>query len=592
MTRATFLSSRAATFVTLLVKHLCHANGIVGRQADGSASASSFLRRGYHASIVVGDYVYIDSGEFSTYDDGQVDFEYSNTLLSIDLSENWTNSTVTVHSTSKPSSVPSLVHAGLWYDEATDLIYTGFAGRTSTFNASELDPWPMGIWTFKPDGLGSGTWGTALNANAPVFDSITRPYTAAIAHGNRVGYALGGSVTWQTAPDAVSDTSAIVNIDGMLRFDMETQELTNVTVEGPRFHNGHVQYAEMVFVPNFGREGVFLVLGGVSTNPKTDVLDWSTVTVFDPSEGKWYDQKTTGNTPQGRKEFCATGLASDKSTYEIFAYAGWGGDLGTKSVQFDQIYILTLPAFHWINVDYPPTGTRHALTCHAVGGSQILTIGGVDSASTDSSATIYAGPFRDRDKYTQGLAVFDLSTLEWKNEYTANASKYTQSELVRTYYAENRNPSFNSTQLKAVFDATNFTDSASISTTSGSASPESPANSENESEKSLGTAAIAGIAIGAVAGILILGGGLTFLWCTKRRSRQRRMHDQQSNLCVANTSAQEMPGEAVAELPPGQNTLIWELQGGMRNMCHEKDGNTVVAELSGDEANQRGSRKS
>lgn len=119
-----------------------------------------------------------------------------------------------------------------------------------------------------------------------------------------------------------------------------------------------------------------------------------------------------------------------------FVYAGCGGDLGTKSVQFDQIYILTLPAFHWIKVDYSPTGTRHALTCHAVGGSQILTIGGLNSASTDSSARIYEGPFKDKDKYTQGLAVFDLSTLEWKNEYTTNANQYTQSDLVRTYYAQ------------------------------------------------------------------------------------------------------------------------------------------------------------
>lgn len=317
-------------------------------------------------AIVVGNFVYIDGGEYSTYNDGEVDFEYSNTLLSIDLSKNWTNSTLAIHSTTKPTSVPSLVYPGLWYDEDTNLLYTGFAGRTSVFNTSELDPWPMGIWTFEPDGLGSGTWGTALDSSASVFDTITRPYTAAIAHGNRVGYALGGSVTWQTAPDAVKDTSAIVNIDGMLRFDMATQELTNVTVEGPRFHNGHVQYAEMIYVPNFGPKGIFVVLGGVTKNPETDLLDWTTVTVFDPSE-KWYDQDTTGNTPQGRKEFCAAGLASDNSTYEIFVYAGWGGDLGTKSVQFDQIYILTLPAFHWIKVDYSPTGTRHALTCHAVG---------------------------------------------------------------------------------------------------------------------------------------------------------------------------------------------------------------------------------
>lgn len=184
-------------------------------------------------AVGVSNLVYIDGGEYSTYNDGEVDFEYcrypvvkravsliqltasplqANTLLSIDLSKNWTNSTLAMHSTTKPTSVPSLVYPGLCYDEDTNLLYTGFAGRTSVFNTSELDPWQMGIWIFEPDGLGSGTWGTALDSSASVFDIITRPYTAAIAHGNRVGYALGGSVTWQTAPDAVKDTSATVSI--------------------------------------------------------------------------------------------------------------------------------------------------------------------------------------------------------------------------------------------------------------------------------------------------------------------------------------------------------------------------------------------
>ena len=119
-----------------------------------------------------------------------------------------------------------------------------------------------------------------------------------------------------------------------------------------------------------------------------------------------------------------------------FVYAGWGGDLGTASIPYDQIYILTLPAFHWIKVDYTPTHTRHALTCHPVGGGQILTIGGVNSASEDNSGTIYQSTFDDKDEYTQGLAIFDLSTLEWKDEYNANASPYTQSSLVRTFYSQ------------------------------------------------------------------------------------------------------------------------------------------------------------
>ena len=67
-------------------------------------------------------------------------------------------------------------------------------------------------------------------------------------------------------------------------------------------------------------DGVFMVLGGVKTSPQTDAFDWGTVSVFDPKEGKWYDQETTGNTPLARKEFCTTGLASDNKTYEMCVF--------------------------------------------------------------------------------------------------------------------------------------------------------------------------------------------------------------------------------------------------------------------------------
>lgn len=87
----------------------------------------------------------------------------------------------------------------------------------------------------------------------------------------------------------------------MLRFDMATQELTNVTVEGPRFHNGHVQYAKMIYVLNFWPKGIFAVLGGVTKNPETDLLDWTTVTVFDPSEEKWYDRTQPGTRHRGER---------------------------------------------------------------------------------------------------------------------------------------------------------------------------------------------------------------------------------------------------------------------------------------------------
>ena len=59
-------------------------------------------------------------------------------------------------------------------------------------------------------------------------------------------------------------------------------------------------------------------------------------------------------------------------------HGGWTGTFGAPSIPFDTIHILTLPAFHWIQVSYTTTSPRTGLTCNAVGASQILTIGGSD----------------------------------------------------------------------------------------------------------------------------------------------------------------------------------------------------------------------
>lgn len=116
-------------------------------------------------------------------------------------------------------------------------------------------------------------------------------------------------------------------------------------------------------------------------------------------------------------------------------YAGWNGRLGAASISFDEIYILSLPAFYWIKVDYPPQNPRHGLTCNAVGGSQILTIGGLATNSNPANDSVsYRTPYNTRDPFTQGLAIFDMTMLEFATQYTANASPYVQSNAVRDYY--------------------------------------------------------------------------------------------------------------------------------------------------------------
>jgi hypothetical protein len=121
-----------------------------------------------------------------------------------------------------------------------------------------------------------------------------------------------------------------------------------------------------------------------------------------------------------------------------FIYAGWGSNLGSAAVPFDEIYILTLPAFEWIKVNYAPANPRHGHSCHTVGNRQMLVIGGVDSlasSTTTAAPTLDKATFATADQFTQGLAIFDMSELTWSSSYNATAAIYEQPDSVKSFYA-------------------------------------------------------------------------------------------------------------------------------------------------------------
>ena len=108
-------------------------------------------------------------------------------------------------------------------------------------------------------------------------------------------------------------------------------------------------------------------------------------------------------------------------------------------MQYDTINILTLPAFHWISVPYNPEYPRHGHSCNAVGGSQILTIGGVDSnprVATGVIPDVIKSTFEKPDPFAQGLAIFDMTTMAFSDQYTARAPAYEQSEVVKQFYSQ------------------------------------------------------------------------------------------------------------------------------------------------------------
>lgn len=108
-------------------------------------------------------------------------------MIAISLDKDWTNSTVNLQSISKPSGAPDLSAGGIWVDHKKNVLYTGFAGRSSSFGNQQSQP--TGLWQYSP---ASDEW-TNLNSTADSFaGGYSRIRDALVTSGNGKGYALGG----------------------------------------------------------------------------------------------------------------------------------------------------------------------------------------------------------------------------------------------------------------------------------------------------------------------------------------------------------------------------------------------------------------
>lgn len=527
-----------------------HASGdIEVRQQEGTtATASNFLRRAYHGSVVVGNHVYIDGGAFSYSSSGSPVYEYSTTTLSIDLSKSWTNASVTINSNSKPSGVPNLDDGSLWYDAKNNVLLAGFSGASPRFNTPSSN-YALGLWQFALDGQGGGTWSAVSAATTELQDNFTRPYQGLSTWGGEAAFTIGGYVSSLTSP-ATANVSSFKPVSGIVSYNMTTGTFTNSSAAGYNF-NGTAERGVLHYVPSFGPEGIYVLLGGDASNlngytPGQSLRSFSQLTIYDPASGKFYNQTATGNIPESRIEFCATGINSTNQTYEIFMYAGWGSNLGSAALPFDEIYILTLPAFEWIKVQYSPAHPRHGHSCHTVGNRQMLVIGGVDSlADTLSSTaiTLDEATFATADQFTQGLAIFDMSALTWSSGYDANAAAYEQSTPVQTYYSSNsRDPAtWSSPGLQALFQTTHFTTASTTSST-----PSNPTTTPTSTPlKSSNTGAVAGGIVGGVAGLTILAGLGWFLY--RRRSRKQNPAELNGKSTSPGTAASTIGGYPVTD---------------------------------------------
>ncbi|KAB2574686.1 hypothetical protein DBV05_g6600 [Lasiodiplodia theobromae] len=538
------------------------------RQSD-VPSSSNFIRRALHGSTVVGNRLYIDGGEIAQYVDGNTDTQMSrvnNQTLSIDLSTSWSNSSVQISALDK-NGAPVFNFPGLWSD-GNSAFYL-FAGEVSPVAGDNATTPDVAVWKFSSTPSGDGSWEQLSTSDPQVFNQLTRPANALVAadSGGGKGFVLGGYESGRTDPDS---HDADTPVPGLVSFDWESGAWSNESAT-PFTTYGTAVSGQMHFVPTFGEGGLLMMFGGESTTPttwdeKSGQLQFNNVTMYEPETGSWYSQTTTGEAPGVRELFCVVGAAGKNGTYEIFVSGGWDA---FQETCYEDMYILSLPGFHWFKAPNVSGGPRAFHTCNVIGNRQMVIIGGVNYKLG------IPGDWKDPDPWSQGIGIFDMTKLSWSSGYDADAAAYESPDRVKSWYSQGNgdNVGWTNNKVRTLFASTNGNSGSNNggSNTSGSG--------RRRSKSSSNTGAIVGGVVGGVAGLALIAGAV-WLFMRKRKGNaagagtggEKDSAGAGGGYAYQQAPPYEVPAETAGqgraespkrtpELPAGGNNEVHELAG-------------------------------
>lgn len=95
--------------------------------------------------------------------------------------------------------------------------------------------------------------------------------------------------------------------------------------------------------------------------------------------------------------------------------------------------MLTIPGFVWFKAPYVSTSPRYEHTCELVRGRQLIIIGGLDNR--EGVGLDISGAWLSPDQLSQGIGVFDVTSMEWKSSYDADLTTYQTPDVVKEWYS-------------------------------------------------------------------------------------------------------------------------------------------------------------
>ena len=407
-------------------------------RADSSADTCT---RWSHQSAVVNGTLYIYGGQAKQTSKQSTD-TWNNNFLYLPLNDSFTIASPTLKGMPQPSGPPPVANGYLWNSYDSLFLYGGeFSDKPAT------SPVPYAMWEYD---IKAGSWkkhdspktsdGTNSDpGNQPVMQAAEGAGISVPELGR--GWYFGGHLDGFTVA-GWSQSVARVYLRSMIEFtfpgysNKDIKSLSggqpagsdgawrNITQGGLQESKGFTERADgvLVYVPGYGPEGIILGLAGGTDSTFTEM---NIIDVFDVATSSWYKQSTAGPAPKIRVNPCAVAAsAADGSSTNIYMFGGQNLVPYADQIQYDDMYILTVPSFTWIKVDTSNQSVPYARAGHSchLWNSQMIVVGG------------YVG--KDIGCDSPGIYVFDASQLKWVNSFTALSGGNVQNQQL----AQQANP--------------------------------------------------------------------------------------------------------------------------------------------------------
>lgn len=141
--------------------------------------------------------------------------------------------------------------------------------------------------------------------------------------------------------------------------------------------------------------------------------------VYDIHSSTWFSVTASGTVPGTRVHACSVAaVAPDYSAFHITMYGGWSLFEGRS---YEQIFVLSIPSFVWINITADQIGNseenlsqsvgRDSMSCKLYNDAQMIVLGGYIKVGETAIS-----PSGQCNSTFPPVRVLDLTTYTWQHQ--------------------------------------------------------------------------------------------------------------------------------------------------------------------------------